>query len=179
MLGRSRISRSNSRLRRHKRIRGTFKCCAGNGGFRSGLSFIELTTVVLIIAILSAIAVPRISQSVSEQRVHSAAQRLAADIEFAKSQAKTLGRTVSVTFQSNQRGYSIDVDAPDGGGTYAAELTDVTVSATLSGAATTLDFDVYGTPSAATTATLSSGSHSATVTVSASGAPPVVDCCSS
>ncbi|HBE72234.1 MAG TPA: hypothetical protein DDW52_29220 [Planctomycetaceae bacterium] len=172
MLGRNCNPKSTNNLRARDQM-----CSVSGGvasGYRTGVSLLELTTVVLIIGILSAVAVPNISRAINEQRVHSAANQLAADMEYAKSQAKTLGRTVSISFLVDRAGYAIDVAASNGGGPYTAHLADVTLTASLSGSASTLDFDAYGTPASKATATISSGSYSASVTVTESGAPPII-----
>jgi prepilin-type N-terminal cleavage/methylation domain-containing protein len=59
---------------------------------RRGFSMIELVTVLVIVGVTAAIAVPRYADSVRRAKVDGAARRMAADIERMRDRARTQGR---------------------------------------------------------------------------------------
>jgi len=71
-----------------------------------GFTLVELIVVVVIIGIASLIAVPMLS-SAADMQVRSAANRLAADLDYAKSLAMTHQKTFSVVFDPSAEGYEI------------------------------------------------------------------------
>jgi prepilin-type N-terminal cleavage/methylation domain-containing protein len=73
---------------------------------RSGFTIIELIIVVVIIAIAALVAVPLASSAASTQ-VRTAANMVAADIEYAKSMAISRGQWYSVAFDKNNESYNI------------------------------------------------------------------------
>ena len=66
---------------------------------RDGFSFTEIAIVILILAILSAVAVPRFQESLSRASLDAACKRLAADLEFARSNAIAKSATTTVEFR--------------------------------------------------------------------------------
>jgi prepilin-type N-terminal cleavage/methylation domain-containing protein len=80
------------------------------GGFtrntEGGFTFIEILIVIVIIGIAAMIAVPMISSSASMQ-IHSAANMIAADLEYAKSMAISRGQNFSVVFDPDGNSYQI------------------------------------------------------------------------
>lgn len=75
-------------------------------GIRSGFTLVEIIIVVVIIAIAALIAVPMMSSAASVQ-IRSAANMIAADIEYAKSMAISRGQNFSVVFDENTDSYRI------------------------------------------------------------------------
>jgi Tfp pilus assembly protein FimT len=67
---------------------------------------VELVIVVVIIAIAALAAVPMMSSAASLQ-IRSAANMIAADLEYAKSMAISRGETYSVEFDTNTDSYRI------------------------------------------------------------------------
>jgi Tfp pilus assembly protein FimT len=126
-----------------------------------------------IVTILSAIAVPRYANSLSNYRATIAARRLMADIQLAQSRARAMSTSQAVTFSVAQNTYQLtgyaDPDRPTS--TYTASLKDAGLSATLVsasfGGGSTLTFSGYGVPSASGTVVLRSGQAQRTVRVSA------------
>ncbi len=78
----------------------------GNCRQRWGFSLIEVIVVVVIIAIAAMVAVPMFSSAGSIQ-VKSAANIIAADLEYAKSMAITRGQNYSVIFDGTAESYRI------------------------------------------------------------------------
>jgi len=72
----------------------------------SGFTVIEILIVVVIIAIAAAMAIPMMSSAGSGQ-VRSAANMVAADLEYAKSMAISRGQNFSVVFDESTESYSV------------------------------------------------------------------------
>jgi type II secretion system protein H len=72
----------------------------------NGFTLIEILIVVVIIGIAAMIAVPMMSSAASMQ-IRSAANIVAADLEYAKSMAISRGQNFSVVFDKNAESYSI------------------------------------------------------------------------
>ncbi len=141
---------------------------------RSGFSLIEMVTVVLIIGILSAVAVPKIYDSMDSYRLKLAAETIAADLKYARQQAISRSQSITVTFDLVNESYTIseipDRNHPDRA--YAVSLTDsaspadiVSVSPTP---ATAITFNQYGIPASEATVTLDVGGTQKSVIVHAS-----------
>jgi prepilin-type N-terminal cleavage/methylation domain-containing protein len=73
---------------------------------RCGFTLIEIIAVVVILAIAALIAIPAFSGA-SEMQLKAAADKLAADLEYAKSMAVTTQTVYRVTFDTNAESYSI------------------------------------------------------------------------
>jgi prepilin-type N-terminal cleavage/methylation domain-containing protein len=127
------------------------RSCAPGGGPPQAFSIIELVLVLAIMALVSAIAVPRYANSVARYRVDSAAHRVAADLALAQSQASTAGKSQSVVFVA--RSYQTPGMPHLDGKSYGDYTVDLgaepyrvsRVAAEFGGDAT-VTFDMYGTP---------------------------------
>ena len=71
-----------------------------------GFTLIEIIVVVIILGIAAMMAVPMLS-SAADMQVRSAADRIAADLEYAKSMAITHQKTYSVEFDTVNETYQI------------------------------------------------------------------------
>jgi len=92
-------------------LRRSHCCCSQEGRYdlratSGGFTMIELLLVVLIIAIAAIIAVPMMG-SVGSVQIRSAANMIAADLEYAKSMAISRGQVFSVVFDKTAESYSI------------------------------------------------------------------------
>lgn len=132
------------------------------GGYRlrRGFSLIEVIVVVVIIAIAAVMAVPMFSSAGSFQ-LRSAANIIAADLEYAKSMAITRGQNYSVVFDAVAESYKI-VDQDDvtishpvkKGFDYIVNFksesrlnrVDITSVQFQPGASNTITFDYMGSP---------------------------------
>lgn len=65
-----------------------------------GLTLIELAIVVAVAAVAASVAVPGLRDLVDGRRLIGAAARLAADVQFARSEAVSRNRTLRLSFQS-------------------------------------------------------------------------------
>lgn len=119
---------------------------------RFGFSLIEAMLVLTIIATVAAIAAPRYSSSISRYRAETAAQRVAADLAFARMRAMTSGAQKTTVFDTGADQYQIlgQADLNDSSKDYVVKLFDKPyrselVSADFGGDATVV-FDGYGIP---------------------------------
>jgi len=72
----------------------------------SGFTMVEILIVVVIIAIAAMMAIPMMSSAASMQ-IRSAANMIAADLEYAKSMAISRGQNFSVVFDKSTESYRI------------------------------------------------------------------------
>ena len=78
--------------------------------YRSGgFTLVEIIVVVVIISIAAVIAIPMLS-SAADMQIRSAANIIAADMEYAKSMAISRQKNYSVIFDVNNNSYQIESD---------------------------------------------------------------------
>lgn len=80
-------------------------------GADSGFTMVEIVIVIVVIGIAALLAIPMMS-SASSLQLRSAANMLAADLEYAKSTAISRGQNYSVVFDTGADSYKIV--GPDG-----------------------------------------------------------------
>jgi len=143
---------------------------------RSGVTLIELVVVILVLAIVSAIAVPRFAGALNATNVKTAAQRIGRDIALVRSWARVTSQSQSITFDTKQNAYTLS-GVPNSNSASSANtvfLSDGTLNATLASVnlgtgSVTLTFNGFGVPvglpSGGGTIGVSSGPASNTVTV--------------
>lgn len=136
-------------------------------------TLIELTIVVVILALVAAIAVPRFAGAAVRARVSAAADRVAADIRLTRTEAMKVSTVRKISFDSLTLQYTIagvrhlDTAA----GNYVVKLAEEpylisTLKVDLGGD-NTLVFDGFGVPDSGGTIELLSGAYKRTVTVQA------------
>jgi len=141
----------------------------------AGFSYIEMLVVVLLIAIFAAVATPRYVSAINRYRVDGAAQRVIADLQYARSEAQRNSQSRTVQFNSASNVYALvgmaDRDHPDQNFTkvlseepYASRI----ISATFGGDEAVI-FDMYGRPDSSGTLVLQSGSLQRTVSLAPDG----------
>jgi prepilin-type N-terminal cleavage/methylation domain-containing protein len=118
---------------------------------RWGFSLLELVLVMVIIAVIAAIAVPRYSSAASRYRVETAARRVVADLALAQARAKALSSSQTVAFAVGTSQYQIVgmTDPDHGSSTYTVRLGDdpyrVMLQSVDFGGRSQVTFDAYGT----------------------------------
>ncbi len=140
---------------------------------RSAFTLVELVLVTVLIALVSALAVPRYANFLSQQRLDAAANRLTVDLAAAQRRAKHSGASVTVRFEVPKSSYKIlglpDPDHPDL--EYRVALSDepytaAILSASFGGSAD-LIFDGYGTPQQGGSVVVQVGARQQTITIDA------------
>ena len=140
----------------------------------TGFSLAELALVVVIMAILSAIAIPRFAAATRNSAVDQAARRLAGDLRLAQAEAIKTQRQQSVVIDIGTNAYTlVGMAHPDHpSGTFVVTFggqvyRDVRISAVDFGGANILTFDRFGGPSSPGTVILGSTARTKTVRVAA------------
>jgi type II secretion system protein H len=165
---------SSDNLVQTVRLRNGFAKDAGLRGF----TLIEVIVVIVIISIAAAMVVPMMS-SADDIQLRSAANKLAADIEYAKSMAISRGDYYTVVFDETAENYEIQdssgttIDHPvrkdlyieQFGGTSRLSKVRIT-DADFDGAAS-VTFDSIGSPDNGGTVTLTAGDDTIVVNVEA------------
>lgn len=136
---------------------------------RCAFTIIELVIVMLIMSILTAVAAPTFFDSLLFHRVETAARRVKADLELARTQARVTSATQSITFAGSVYTLSNTKSLDKPGTIYSVDLTKQPYSldsatANFSNVAT-VSFDGYGSPTSGGTVVLVAKSHSCTVTL--------------
>jgi type II secretory pathway pseudopilin PulG len=141
------------------------------GPARNAFTIVEAFFVMVILAILSAIAVPRYAGFVANQQLEGAARRLTADLSLAQRQARRSSASQTVVFDvANSKYQLVGMKHPDHptqpfevclkDEPYRARI----VSASFGGDAT-LVFDGFGAPDTAGTVVIAVGAYQKTINV--------------
>lgn len=148
---------------------------------RAGFTLPEVVITVMLMAIVSAIALPRWSTALQKQRVIQAANRLAADLTRAQTAAYGSSTAKTVTFTVGSSQYAISGIAPLRGatGSYTILLTDDPYLSTLVSVwgqtgTQTITFNGYGLPDKGGSIVVSAGGNQKTIVVDAATGTAVV-----
>jgi prepilin-type N-terminal cleavage/methylation domain-containing protein len=149
----------------------------GLRGKSGGFTMIEIVIVVVIIAIAALAAVPMMSSAASLQ-IRSAANMIAADLEYAKSMAISRGQNFSVEFDKNterywiedqagnlilhpvKKGFNYEIDFQNNGNLNKVDITNANFNT-----AQTVTFECLGSPIDGGTVTLQADGTTKTITV--------------
>lgn len=129
--------------------------------------------VVMILAILSAVAVPSYMNATSRFNADAAARRIKADLEYLRHLARNTSSSKSVVFNPTTHSYAFSgvasLDRPSR--VYTVELARVPYSAALveanCGGDSTITFDGFGTPDSAAVIVVESGGYQRRVALDA------------
>ena len=143
-----------------------------------GFTLIEVIVVIVIISIAAAMVVPMMS-SADDIQLRSAANKLAADLEYAKSMAISRGQSYTVVFDATAESYQIQnssgtvITHPIRKGAYIEQfggtsgLTKVKISNANFNGTSLVTFDSIGSPDNGGTATLTAADDTIIVNVEA------------
>lgn len=132
-------------------------------------SLAELVLVLLILAGLAMLGIPRFAGYLTQRRVDSAAQRVAADLGLARRLAQTSSSSRTVQFMA--RGYELvgvkSLDQPTDAYRVVLESEPyrVSVAAADFGGDTSVTFNGFGTPDSGGSVVISAGGFQRTVTL--------------
>jgi type IV fimbrial biogenesis protein FimT len=127
---------------------------------KRGFTTVEILVVLAIVAILIRIAVPAFSTWLPSQRLTSAAQQIAIDLQFARMKAIAQNTSYTVTFNTTTSTYSF--------GTDSRNVTTLFPGITIASAPSNPTFTPSGMANAVTI-TLSNGTTQKLVCVKAMG----------
>ena len=129
-----------------------------NKRVRNGFTLVELIIVVVILSIAALIAVPMVS-SAADMQVRSAANQIAAHLDYAKSMAITHQQAYSVVFDVSNESYQVQdgggnlIDHPVNPGDFVVNLSnagldkvDITSAIFDPDSSDTITFDYLGSP---------------------------------
>jgi len=140
----------------------------------SGFSLAEVVIVMVILAILSAIAIPRFAAAAQNGTADLAARRLAADLRLAQAQAIQAQQQQSVVIDADGGSYTmVGMAHPDHPARPFVVLlgeppyNGVRITAVNLGGPRILTFDRFGSPSAPGTITVTAANRTRSVRVSA------------
>lgn len=138
-----------------------------------GFTLMELSIVLVIVAVIAAIAAPRLGASSGRYRVQAAAKRIALDIEAARRAAVHASGIVQMDFNVDKDWYvwRAKVDGVDAHGGQDLSISPFECAIIMAdcGGDGQLEFNGRGTPDTDATIAVASGRTACTVVVSASG----------
>ena len=145
---------------------------------RRGFSIVEVVCVVVILAILGAMGLPRYAAFTANQQLEGVARRITADLAYAQRNARQSSASRTVVFDTVNHKYTLNgvMDPDHKSKAYAVRLGDEPyrariVSASFGGDAQ-LVYDGFGTPDSGGTLIIAVGSTQKSITVDAGGGKP-------
>jgi prepilin-type N-terminal cleavage/methylation domain-containing protein len=142
---------------------------------RRGVTLVELVVVVIILAVLGAVGVPRFVRVMHHQRMDTVARRVMEDIRLARVQAITKKASCQVVFEPALFRYRIPEMGDSNHPTqeyavlFDASQSSVSLAAASFQGASTVLFSTVGTPQASGSVLLSNGVEEVLITVSPTG----------
>jgi Tfp pilus assembly protein FimT len=140
---------------------------------RIGMTLLELTIVIFVLSVMTAIGAIRYVSALETFRVQRSAERIAADIDAARQAARSRNQAITIAFNIGTQSYSISgLVNPDqrSAGFTAVPNDNVLATQILSanfGGDANLQFNNFGFPDSGGLVTLRSGAAQQTVTIAA------------
>ena len=133
---------------------------------QKGFTLIELMVVVAVAAILLMLAVPSFNDSLARRRLEGFANELAADLQYARTQA--VGNNANVSLVTTATGYTVTGTTGGTGGTNVTYKTITLATGISITQPITVTFSAFrGFPAASATIAISSANTSAQLQASA------------
>ena len=136
-----------------------------------GFTLVELMVVILLVAILSAFAVPSFKNVILKNRVSAATSELLAALNFARNEAITRGENISLTVQGGSDGSSWTIGTVGTPGTKIREHEKIQNVKINSGSGFTVTFTRLGAVSTSGTSGISDKSGISGFVVTGSSCP--------
>ncbi|WP_197530305.1 pilus assembly FimT family protein [Bythopirellula polymerisocia] len=142
---------------------------------RSAFSLVELTIVVLVVGIVTAIAAPKFDNALKLARVRSAAKWIKSDLSFAQRHASRTSSNQTVNFDTSTHSYALTgvSDINRRGQSYVIYLNDSKFNAQLVsadfGGSSSVTFNIHGQPDNAGTVVVRSGNTTKTIVMNSLG----------
>lgn len=150
-------------------------------GVRLGFTMIELTIVLLIMATMAAVAVPRWTSSLQKLRVSNAAKRIVADLARVQSAAYNSSAAKTITFTVSSSKYSVVgvQSLNNSAGPYVVTLSADPFQCRLDSVwgltgIQSMTYNGYGVPNRGGNIIVSAGSYKKTIVVDATSGTAVV-----
>jgi len=134
----------------------------------SGFTLLEVVTVLVIVTIVAAIAMPRYHDAAVRYQAEMAARRIAADLHMVRADARATGQARTVHFHAANHRYSVQGIAPwhDASQPYVVDLVEPPYKATLHKIDlhnNQVTFNAYGLPEEGGSIAVQSGKYVRTV----------------
>lgn len=131
----------------------------------TGFTLIEVTLVVAIIAVMAAMALPRMAAATDRRRADLIARKVAADLTWVQAAARARCTTATLTVDATGKSYTMAgmTDASRVVSGLTVTFNDAPFSGKVTPASTVVSFNSSGIPSASVTLTCTSGSASRNV----------------
>ena len=142
---------------------------------RRAFTLVEMVIVLMVIAIMTAAAAPRLHRALSYHRTESAARRIKIDLEHARQRAKTVSASVTVEFDLATHGYtipgvkSLDRRPTDYSVALAEHPYEVDLVDASFGGLPSVTFNGFGIPSQSGSIAVRAGDYQRTVILDSSG----------
>ncbi len=141
----------------------------------AAFSLVELVAVIVIMGLLAAVAVPRYAAAANRYHLSFATQRIAADLELARSRAIQSSTTTSIKFDPLTHTYTLTgfTTVDRAGNTRVVNMADDPYDVTLHSAnfdgTFVAEFDGFGKPTSAGSVVLVRGGQRYQVSLAANG----------
>lgn len=145
---------------------------------RRAFSLVELTVVVAILGIISALAIPRFAEASARRQLDAVSHRIMADLRHAQQHALARSQATTIVFDDPTESYVVNAPDPLGATTsYTVNLASPPFPCQIVGVtlpSSTATFSGNGLPTASGVVTIQSGRfrRSITVTVGIAAADP-------
>jgi len=146
---------------------------------KPAFTMVEMVLVLVIIALVAGIAMPRFSQAIARQQLEGAVRRVTADLAYAQKRATQTSTPQTVMFDITSGIYVLNQtpDPNNASQTYMVDLTHEPYNATINNVEfkaaadasgdPVVIFDIYGTPDSGGTLTITVGKKSTIMTLNA------------
>ena len=145
-----------------------------------GFSLVELTFVMMVIGIMTALALPRYSNALARYRADATARRIVADLNLARAQARSTSTTQPVVFDLINNNYQLPgVTTLDRRSTnYQVNLAGAPYYSTLSSVdfatTTQVTFSIFGEADNSGTIVITAGEATKTITFDATNSSATI-----